>query len=265
MADAVVAGMDQAARNEAVMAYVMGKAHNATYWKLPLIGKVPLPEWLTLHGWMMVLASLFLVAAFYFAFRRRDPVPRGFANLLEAMVLFVRDKIAIANLGEEDGRKMAPLLCTFFFFILTLNLMGLIPLFATATANINVTAGLATCTLAVMIGGAIYKNGLSGFLHAFMPSGVPWPVLIILTPIEFMGMFIKTFSLTIRLFANMFAGHVVIYTLIGLVVMFGPLAFPAIGLAIGIYVLKIVVALLQAYVFTLLSAMFIAQVHHPHH
>ena len=187
------------------------------------------------------------------------------ANLLEVLVLFVRDNIAIANLGEKDGRKMAPLLCTFFFFILTLNLMGLIPLFATATANINVTAALATTTLAVMIGGAIYKNGPVGFLHAFIPHGVPWPVLILLTPIEIMGMFIKTFSLTIRLFANMFAGHVVIYTLIGLVVMFGPFAFASIGLAVGIYVLKIVVALLQAYVFTLLSAMFIAQIHHPAH
>lgn len=265
MSETAVNVVDQAARNEAVMAYVMGKAQNATYWKLPFLGKLPLPEWLTLHGLMLVLASVFLLLSFYFAFRRRDPVPRGFANLLELLVLFVRDNIAIANLGEKDGRKLAPLLCTFFFFILTLNLMGLIPLFTTATANINVTAALATTTLAVMIGGAIYKNGLVGFLHAFIPHGVPWPVLIILTPIEIMGMFIKTFSLTIRLFANMFAGHVVIYTLIGLVVMFGPLAFASIGLAIGIYVLKIVVALLQAYVFTLLSAMFIAQIHHPAH
>ncbi len=265
MAEAAATAVDQAARNEAVMAYVMGKAQNAAYWKLPFIGKIPLPEWLTLHGLMLVLASVFLLLAFYFAFRKRDPVPHGFANLLELLVLFVRDNIAIANLGEKDGRKMAPLLCTFFFFILTLNLMGLIPLFATATANINVTAALATTTLAVMIGGAIYKNGPVGFLHAFIPHGVPWPVLIILTPIEIMGMFIKTFSLTIRLFANMFAGHVVIYTLIGLVVMFGPFAFASIGLAVGIYVLKIVVALLQAYVFTLLSAMFIAQIHHPAH
>lgn len=260
----VAAATDQAARNEAVMSYVMDKAQNHDYWKLPF-AKLPLPEWLTLHGLMLVLASAFLLAAFAFAFRRRDPVPRGLANLLEVLVLFVRDGIAIPNLGAEDGRKMTPLLCSFFFFILTLNLMGLIPLFATATANVNVTAALATTTLAVMIFGAIYKNGVSGFIHAFIPHGVPWPVLILLTPIEFMGMFIKTFSLTIRLFANMFAGHVVIYTLIGLVVMFGPYAFASIGLAVGIYVLKIVVALLQAYVFTLLSAMFIAQVHHPAH
>ncbi|HMP75820.1 MAG TPA: F0F1 ATP synthase subunit A [Kiritimatiellia bacterium] len=264
MAEPTVTVVDQAARNEAVMAYVMDKAQNHDYWKLPF-AKLPVPEWLTLHGLMLVIASVFLLLSFALAFRRRNPVPSGFANLLELLVLFVRDKIAIANLGEEDGRKMAPLLCTFFFFILTLNLMGLIPLFATATANVNVTAALATTTLGVMIFGAIHKNGVSGFVHAFIPHGVPWPVLIILTPIEVMGMFIKTFSLTIRLFANMFAGHVVIYTLIGLVVMFGPLASASIGLAIGIYVLKIVVALLQAYVFTLLSAMFIAQIHHPAH
>ncbi len=256
---------DQAARNQAVMDYVMHHVMDSAHWKLPFLPEIHLPGGLTLHGVMLLLAGLFLILAFGLSFRRRDPVPRGFANVLEVLVKFVRDNIAIANLGESDGRKMAPLLCTFFFFILTLNLMGLIPLFSTATANINVTAALATTTLGVMIGGAIYKNGLSGFLHAFVPHGVPWPVLILLTPIEFMGMFIKAFALTIRLFANMFAGHVVIFTLLGLVVMFGAPAFAAVGLALGIYLLEILVAFLQAYVFTLLSAMFIAQVHHPAH
>ena len=264
MADPAATVADQAARNQAVMDYVMHHVMDAKYWALPFF-KVYLPEWLTLHGVMLIVGALLLVAAFGLAFRRRDPVPSGFANLLEVLVKFVRDNIAIANLGERDGRKMAPLLCTFFFFILTLNLMGLIPLFSTATANINVTAALATTTLAVMVGGAVYKNGIGGFIHAFIPHGVPWPVLILLTPIEFMGMFIKAFALTIRLFANLFAGHVVIFTLLGLVVMFGAPAFPAIGLALGIYLLEILVAFLQAYVFTLLSAMFIAQVHHPAH
>ncbi len=251
-------------RSEAVMDYVMHHVMDSHHWALPFL-EVHLPPWLSLHQVMLLIGGLLLIGTFGLAFRRRDPVPRGIANALEVLVKFVRDNIAIANLGEEDGRKMAPLLCTFFFFVLTLNLMGLIPLFSTATGNVNVTAGLALITLAVMILGAIYKNGFVGFVQAFIPHGVPWPILIILVPIEFMGMFIKTFALTIRLFANMFAGHVVVFSLIGLVVTYGALGFPAIGLALAIYLLEILVAFLQAYVFTLLSAMFIAQVHHPAH
>ena len=251
-------------RGDAVMDYVMHHVADSQHWALPFLD-LHLPDWISLHGVMLIVGAVLLTALFAFAFRRREPVPRGLANLLEILVKFVRDQIAIANLGEEDGRKMAPLLCTFFFFILTLNLMGLVPLFATATGNVNVTAGLALVTLGVMIFGGIYKNGLTGFLGAFLPHGVPWPILILLAPIEFLGMFIKAFALTIRLFANMFAGHIVIFSLLGLVVTYGALALPAIGLALAIYLLEILVAFLQAFVFTLLSAMFIAQIHHPEH
>ena len=251
-------------RSDAVMSYVMHHVTDSQHWALPFLD-ITLPPWISLHGVMLIIGAILLVALFAFAFRRTTPEPHGLANVLEVLVKFVRDQIAIANLGEEDGRKMAPLLCTFFFFILMLNLMGLVPLFATATGNVNVTAGLALVTLAVMIFGAIYKNGVMGFLHAFVPHGVPWPILIVLVPIEFMGMFIKAFALTIRLFANMFAGHIVIFSLIGLVVTYGAFALPAIGLALAIYLLEILVAFLQAFVFTLLSAMFIAQIHHPAH
>ncbi len=251
-------------RSKAVMEYVMHHVTDSQHWALPFLD-LHLPDWISLHGVMLIIGAVLLASLFAFVFRRPQPVPHGMANALEVLVKFVRDQIAIANLGEEDGRKMTPLLCTFFFFILTLNLMGLIPLFATATGNVNVTAGLALITLAVMVVGAIYKNGFGGFLHAFVPHGVPWPILIILAPIEFMGMFIKAFALTIRLFANMFAGHIVIFSLIGLVVTYGAFALPAIGLALAIYLLEILVAFLQAFVFTLLSAMFIAQVHHPEH
>jgi len=251
-------------KSAAVMDYVMHHVTDSHHWALPFFD-LHLPPWLSLHAVMLLVGAALLILLFTATRRRAGEVPRGLANLLELLVKFVRDQIAIANLGEEDGRKMAPLFCTFFFFILMLNLMGLVPLFATATGNINVTAGLALVTLAFMIVGAIYKNGVGGFLHAFIPHGVPWPILIILVPIEFMGMFIKAFALTIRLFANMFAGHIVIFSLIGLVVIYGAAALPAIGLALAIYLLEILVAFLQAFVFTLLSAMFIAQVHHPAH
>jgi F-type H+-transporting ATPase subunit a len=206
-----------------------------------------------------------LILLFGILYRKNDIVPRGLTNLLEVFVVFIRDQISIACLGEKDGRKMAPLFCSFFFFILGLNLMGLVPIFRAATGNVNVTAALALITLTFMIFGSIYKNGFLGFVKVFIPHGVPWPLLFLLTPIEFMGMFIKAFALTIRLFANMLAGHIVIYALLGLIAIFGWVALPAMALAMGVYFLELFIAFLQAYIFTLLSAMFIGQMVHPEH
>lgn len=248
-----------------VQNYIMHHVVDADYWSLPFIGKIYLPEFITLHGVMLIIAGILLYLIFGLLYRKNDPVPRGFTNLLEVLVLFVRNEIAIANLGEHDGKKLAPLLCSLFFFILMLNLMGLIPLFASATGNVSVTAALALVTLSVMIFGAIQKNGVSGFVHAFIPHGVPLPVLFLLVPIEFLGMFIKAFALTIRLFANMLAGHIVVYSIISLVILFGLAGLPSILLALAIYLLEVFVAFLQAFVFTLLSAMFINQIHHPAH
>ncbi len=254
--------------DQAVTEYV--KHHtmeNPHEWPLPFLAEpLPLPGWLSLHAVMLVLCAVFLFLIFGVLYRKRDTVPRGITNLLESFILFVRDQVAVPNLGETDGRKFTPLLCSLFFFILLLNLMGLIPLFSTATANISVTAGLASITLLFMIGGGIVRNGPAGFVRAFMPSGVPWPVLIILFPIEVIGMFIKPFALTIRLFANMMAGHVVLFSLIGLAVMFGMKgALPAVVMATAIYMLEIFVAFLQAFIFTMLSSMFIGSFLHPEH
>lgn len=252
-------------KSSLVQEYIMGKVADAAYWKTPF-GKVSLDFInLTSHGLMLIFAALFLIFLFGRLYRKNDLIPRGLTNLLEVLILFVRDQIAIANLGEKDGRKLAPIFLSLFFFILVLNLMGLIPVFSGATGNVNVTAGLALVTLSVMVGGAIYKNGLSGFAHAFIPHGVPWPVLILLVPIEFLGIFIKSFALTMRLFANMLAGSIVVYSIIGLTVIFGMAGTPSILLGVAIYLLKVFVAFLQAYVFTLLSALFINQVHHPAH
>jgi F-type H+-transporting ATPase subunit a len=265
MADAIDIAAEQPGKDQLVQSYIMDKIADHNYWKTPF-GKVYLEgTGLTGHGLMLIFAGLLLVLMFGLLYRKNSLVPRGFTNLLEVLVLFVRDQIAIANLGEHDGRKMAPVLLSLFFFILVLNLMGLIPVFAGATANVNVTAGLALITLTVMIGGAIAKNGFMGFVHAFIPHGVPWPVMILLVPIEFLGMFIKAFALTMRLFANMLAGSIVVYSIIGLTVIFGVLGTPSVLLAVAIYLLKVFVAFLQAFVFTLLSALFINQIHHPAH
>lgn len=234
-------------------------------WNLPFINPIQLPQFLSLHGVMLIIASAIVFLLFVVLYNKKERVPSGITNLLEVFVIFIRDEIAINSLGKEDGRKMTPLLCTFFFFILVLNLMGLIPVFVTATANVNVTAGLALITLSFMIFGAIYKNGFIGFFKAFTPPGVPAPVLVLLMPIEIMGLFIKAFALTIRLFVNMLAGHIVIFSLIGLVVLMGAVALPAVILAVFINLLEILVAFLQAYIFTLLSAMFIGQTYHPEH
>jgi F-type H+-transporting ATPase subunit a len=254
-----------AERTSALEGYIFHHIANSEYWTITPSIKIPLPSFMGMHGLMLLICAGLLLFLFGVCYRRNDKVPRGISNLLEVFVLFIRDGIARPNLGEADGNKMTPILCTFFFFILGLNLLGLIPLFATATSNVSVTASLALVTLAFMVFGSIYKNGIKGFISCFVPHGVPWPVLILLVPIEFAGMFIRAFALTIRLFANMLAGHIVIYSLLGLVFIFGYAAFPAIALALGIYFLELFVAFLQAYIFTLLSAMFIGQMYHPAH
>jgi F-type H+-transporting ATPase subunit a len=245
--------------------YTIHHIANTTEWHLPFLPAIPLPQWLGVHGLMLLIGAGILITLFCVVYRKNDPVPTGWTNALEAFVVFVRDDIAIANLGEEDGRKFTPLFCGYFSFILILNLMGLIPVFSTATANINVTAALALITFSFMTVGAIKKNGIGGFVKAFIPSGVPWPILLLLVPLEFLGLFIKTFALTVRLFANMLAGHIVIVSFLGTVVLLGAFGSPMAVLALLIYMLEVLVAFLQAYVFTLLSAIFIGQMYYPEH
>lgn len=245
--------------------YILHHLTDAQEWHIPFLPVIYIPEPLSLHGVMILIASGILIGLFCLAYNKKTRVPTGLTNLLETFIIFIRDEISKKHLGEEDGKRFAPLFCTFFFFILTLNLMGIIPVFATATSNINVTAALAFMTLCVMVFGSIAKLGPIGFIKTFIPSGVPGPVLILLVPIEVAGLFIKSFALMIRLFANMLAGHIVILSLLGIIVLLGLAALPTLFLAVGIYFLELFVAFLQAYIFTLLSAMFIGQMLHPHH
>ncbi len=243
----------------------MHHVSNSHEWLVPF-GRVHLPGFLPVHALMLIIGCFFLLLTFGVLYRKNAPVPRGLTNLLELFVLFIRDQICIPSLGEKDGRQMTPLFCSFFFFILCMNLMGIIPLFSAATGNVNVTAALASITLGLMIFGTIYKHGVRGFYHALAPAGVPWPVLILLVPIEFVSLFIKSLALTIRLFANMLAGHIVLFVLVGLIVLFGWIAaLPVAAMIVGIYFLEIFVALLQSYIFTLLSAIFIGLMYHPEH
>lgn len=228
---------------------------------------------ITKHTVMMWLAAALLIIS-VLVFSNRDKtklVPRGTgANLFEMLVLFVRDELAIKNIGKEEGLRFTPYLLTIFFFILFMNFLGLFPFMATATGNLAITCGLAICTFLVTQMAGIRAAGLKGYF-AHLTGGVHpllWPIMV---PVEVLGLFTKPFALTVRLFANMLAGHVVIFFLLGLIFI---LQHPAVAIvsvpfAIGIYFLELFVALVQAYVFTMLSALFIgmgvAMGHHPHH
>ncbi|MBN8230647.1 F0F1 ATP synthase subunit A [Corallococcus macrosporus] len=227
----------------------------------PGLGQGCLDLSITKHTVMMWLAALLLIGALMI-WSNRDKtklVPRGAgANLFEMLVLFVRDELAIKNIGKEEGPRYVPYLLTAFFFILFMNLLGLFPWMATATGNIAITCGLALCTFFVTQAAGIRAAGIGGYLKHLTGGVAPWlwPIMI---PVEFLGLFTKPFALTIRLFANMLAGHIVIFFLLGLIFM---LRNPAVALvsvpfAFGIYLLELFVAFVQAYVFTMLSALFI--------
>jgi F-type H+-transporting ATPase subunit a len=252
-------------KTENVLAYILHHVVNAQRWNVLPHVEIPLPPFLSLHGLMVILAAVLLIIFFGVACRRPVAVPTGLGNLAEMFVKAIRDHVVVPYLGEEEGRRMTPFFCTLFAFILMMNLLGLVPGFPAATSNINVTGALAAVVLFIMIFVTMYRNGVGGFFKGFVPPGVPWPVLILLVPIEIIGQGIRAFALTVRLFANMLSGHIVVLALLGLVVVFGYVALPAVVMALGIYVLEVFIAFLQAYIFTLLSAIFIGQRFHPAH
>lgn len=220
---------------------------------------------------IFVLLLLFLpAAAKYKKGVGRTSAPRGLLqNMLETVVIYIRDEVARPNLGDKTD-KYLPYLLTVFFFILACNLLGLLPFGATATANITVTAVLAIITFVV----TQFAGTKDYWGHIFNPPGVPAIVKPILIPIEIMGLFTKPFALAVRLFANMTAGHLVILNLIGLIFIIGKMSatagyltvVPAVLLTVAVYCLELLVAFIQAYVFTILSALFIgmATAEHEH-
>ena len=239
-------------------------APNPEAWNLPFLHVAAL-EYLHLDQVMVPFSALLLVLLCALGYRRNQRVPRGFSLVLELLVKFIRDHIVVPALGEHDGRRLTPLFCTFFFFILTMNLLGLLPFCTVATSNVSVTGALALLTFGFMVFGSIAKNGLGGFFKTFMLPGVPKFVLILVTPLELMSLFTNTFALMIRLFANMLAGHIVIYCMVGMVFLFGVWALPAALMAVAMYLFEFFVCCFQAYIFTLLSAVFIGKTYHASH
>lgn len=187
-------------------------------------------------------------------------------NLWEVLISFVHDDIVEPNFDHHYAKKAMPYFCTVFFFILFCNLMGLFPGLRTATGNLAVTAGMATLTLLGMIGVGIIKQGPIGYFTGLVPKGVPVFVLPLLFPIELVGLIIRPFALTIRLFANMTGGHVVVIIFLYLVMMFQScwVGIGSVAGALMIYFLELLVAFIQAYIFASLSALFIGSSMHSH-
>ena len=260
----------------------------------------------TKHVLMLWLVAVLLFVVFTWSTRKylkqERPIPTGFMNALEAIVQFIRDSIVLPNVGPQFLNTWTPLILTLFFFILTANAIGLIPLFdvvgvidhvifhteqeslvnrvlhggATATANFNVTAALASITSVSIIMAGAKAHGFLQHWKNMVPHGLAWPLYFILIPIEVMSLLVKPFALTMRLAANMTGGHIAILAILSFVFIFHELsqsfwagvgigALVAVPLAVGISALEIIVVLVQAYVFTLLTAVFIGMAINVHH
>ncbi len=213
----------------------------------------------------IILLLIFITSARQYK-KNPDRAPRGIAGFMEPLILFVRDDIAIPNIGQEKAGRFLGYLLTVFFFILINNLLGLIPFFPGAsnvTGNIAVTLVLAVITFLI--------TNLSGtsdyWKHIFWPSGIPKWILPILVPVEIIGIFTKPFALMVRLFANITAGHIIILSLISLIFIFQTEWISPLSIAFALFMsfLEILVAFLQAYIFTMLSALFIGMAVQKHH
>ena len=289
---------------EVIIEHVSNSSIDHPIFELPTV--VGINFSVTKHVLMLWIVAVLLFVLITWSTRKylkQDrPIPTGFMNALEAVVQFIRDSIVLPNVGKKFVNTWTPLVLTFFFFIVTANAFGLIPMFevlgavdrfilhtdpesiinrvlhggATATGNYNVTAALALITFLAIIVAGTKAHGFIQHWKNVVPSGLAWPVYIILIPIELMGMLVKPFALTMRLAANMMGGHIAILAILSFVFIFSEmfqsvLAGVGVGLAVslplvvGVSALEIIIVLVQAYVFTLLTAVFIGMAINVHH
>ncbi len=258
-----VSGAREAVK-EFIFQHVLYHHTDVDQWNIPFVHLRFLDVFRS-DAFMLFLGAALLVAMAAASRKGRGEVPKGWANAGELFVKFIRDHIAVQFLGPEDGRRLTPLLCSLFLFIMCMNLLGLVPIFSAPTSNLSVTGALALVTAAFMVFGALVRNGPAGLLRAFMTPGVPAPMQLFMVPMEIVSTVSKVGALMIRLFANMLAGHIVIFAMIGMVVIIGWYALPAVLFAVAVFFFELFVSCFQAYIFTLLSAVFIGQTYHPHH
>lgn len=227
-----------------------------------------------MYFWFAIVLTLWLTLAMARKYKRgegRETEPKGwFQNLFEITFVFVRDEIAKTNISEDKYKKFVPYLFAVFVAITFMNLFGLLPWGVTATADITVTGILAIFTFLI----TQWNGSKDHWEHVFWFPGVPGVMRIILTPIEILGLFTKPLALAVRLFANMLSGKIMIICILGLIFIFTEFFSPAFGLGssilvvpltVALYVLKAFVGILQAYIFTLLSAVFIGMAAEEHH
>ena len=250
----------------------LGEWHLPTGWHLFGIDVSP-----TKHVVFMALAAtLVFVTLWYGAYainkRHRDgKAPKGFGAAIEALVMFVRNDVAIANIGH-GGAKFAPYIVTLFFFILYCNLLGLLPWGSAATGNLAVTGGLAFIAFLVIEISGMKALGPKGYIKTIVmvPPGMTGAgavaMAMLMTPVELIGKIVKPFALCLRLFANMTAGHFVILALLGLIFVFQSyiIAGGVVGFVLFMMCLELLVAFLQAYIFSLLTSVFIGLMQHEH-
>ncbi|MEX2465894.1 MAG: F0F1 ATP synthase subunit A [Gemmatimonadota bacterium] len=219
----------------------------------------------------LLCMALFVPVARSLTRRGGASAPSGFANAVEALVVYFRDEIVRANIGR-DGDGYTPFILTIFFFILFMNLLGLTPFGITATANLSVTAALAGIAFVVTEVAGVRALGPAGYAKTifYLPAGLPGPmkpiILAIMAPVEFLGKLTKPFALAVRLFANMMAGHILILAIVGLILVnqsFVVGGFSVLGMSL-LMILELFVACLQAYIFAMLTSVFIGLIRHAH-
>jgi len=271
IADTLKTAAEHGEQKENLFVELLHHTQDSKELELPFLGHIHLPHFepfqflgmtfdmsLSKHVVFLLLSAfvLTLIGIIAAGKNSKRKVPSGIGNLIEVFVVFIRDEIAIPNMGKA-GAKYVPFLCTTFFFILTMNLFGMIPYGASATGNVNITAGLAIIAFLMIQAAAIRSQGIGHYL-AHLTGGVHWALWPIMIPIEILGLFTKPFALCIRLFANMTGGHIVIVALIGLVFIFKSWVIAPVPIAfvLGINFLELFVAFLQAYIFTMLTSLF---------
>jgi F-type H+-transporting ATPase subunit a len=253
------------------------KVHHSKIYKTDAVGTItmdehhhpinvkPLDLSITKNVFVIMLMSLFM----FFIFKgvakayKTGPMPKGAGRFLEPLVVFIRDEIAIPNIGKKHYKRYMNYLLTVFFFIWFLNLLGMTPFGIGVTNNFAVTTALALCTFFI----TQFTANKNYWAHIFWMPGVPKPMRIVLAPIELLGVFIKPFALTIRLYANMTAGHVVLMSILGLIFIANSwiAAGPFTVLTLALSLLELLVAALQAYIFTMLTALYFGSAVEEHH
>jgi F-type H+-transporting ATPase subunit a len=276
--------------------HMMAEVSDAHHFLVPLVNReIALPQFPPLHIgsfaidlsptkhviYVMIAATLCAATMIWVARKTHgkgaERAPKGLANMIEAFVIYLRDEVAMRNIGK-GGERYVPFILTLFFFILYMNVLGLVPFGASATGNVGITAALAVLSLVAIEVGGLLHIGPKAYLGTivYIPKGLNWfwsiVMAIVMTPVELVAKLARIFALAIRLFANMIAGHLVILSLVGLVFVAGAaggviryVIWPApVLMAVAIMLMEIFIAFLQAYIFAMLTAVFIGLVRHPH-